>query len=449
MSVDHRTQLKQWLESGEIRLQPLTFPQRELWETSPVPVGDVANHICAFIQVKGMITAEDCQKTLERVVERQEALRLSFLPGKDQALQMVRRTVVPNTRYRHLTPEESEPEALEEVMKAIFNGPFDLVRGPLFRLELLQRSPDELILVFAIHHAIADGWSLGVFVEDLCAAYVVGMKGGTGILPPVPQSYTAWAAAERLAWTPDALAPRIAFWKDNLKNVPRLWPKPEKSAALSGKLERWISEAPAELTTAVRELARQTGATLFSTLLTAFRTALFHLTGVADIVVGTPVANRNKQATRETMGYFAGVVPLRGRVDPEQPFDESIKATHEGTIDAFANAIPFAEIAAALGDLASPGHNPIFDVRFALQNHPIPDVTLPGMSLKLRMRSTGTARFDLACEVTEDGPTLEVVWLYRAAMFSLDDMKKLDQMFQTILANVCRSPKSRTGAALA
>jgi hypothetical protein len=334
-------------------------------------------------------------------------------------------------------------------MEEIFHEPFDLVRGPLFRLEMIQRAPDDLVLVFAIHHAIADGWSLGVFVQDLVAAYLVGMKGGSGVLPPVPLSYTAWAAGERALWTPAVLEPHLQFWKGNLKDVPRLWAKPEKSPALSGKLKRWVSEVPAELTTAVRDIARRTGTTLFSTLLTAFQSTLCQWTGTTDLVVGSPVANRNKQATRETMGYFAGVVPLRGQVDRDRPFDESIRVTHETSMDAFANAIPFAEIAMAMGDSASPGHNPIFDVRFALQNHPIPDVTLPGMSLKLRMRSTGTARFDLGCEVTEDGATLEVVWLFRQALFSQADMEKLNQMFQKVLANVCRSPESRTADVMA
>lgn len=448
MSADNRAQLKQWLESGEIRLQPLSFPQRELWEDSPIPPGDIANHICAFIRVKGHISPQDCQATIERVVQRQEVLRLSFLPGKGQPLQMIRATATPLTRYRQLGPDQQSPEALEAIMEEIFHEPFDLLRGPLFRVEMIQRGPEDLILAFAIHHAIADGWSLGVFVQDLVGTYIVGMKGGGGDLPAVPQTYTAWAAAERAFWTPAALAPHLAFWKSNLKDIQRIWPKPEKSAALSGKLSRWVSEVPAEQTTAVRELARQTGATLFSTLLTVFQAALFRTLGVADLVVGTPVANRNKQATRETMGYFAGVVPLRGRVDPERPFKESIRITHEATMDAFAHAVPFAEIAAAVGDAAAPGHNPIFDVRFALQNHPIPDVEIPGMSVKLRMRSTGTARFDLACELTEDGATLEVVWLYRPALMPLPEVQKLDQTFQNLLAIACRSPQSSLAAVL-
>jgi len=108
--------------------------------------------------------------------------------------------------------------------------------------------------------------------------------------------------------------------------------------------------------------------------------------------------------------------------------------------------MPFAELARALGDEGAPGHNPIFEVRFALQNHPVPDIELPGMSAKLRMRSTGTARFHLACEITEEAEQLEVVWLFRPKIFSEAEVADLGRIFQHLLANACRSPESSLNA---
>src|SRR5262245_28828537 len=102
MSVDKRARLKQWLDSGEITLQPLTFPQRELWEASPVPVGDMANHICCVIRIRGAIAMEDSRSAIQRVLERQDALRVSFLPGKDRSVQMIRRSGEASFRYTEL-----------------------------------------------------------------------------------------------------------------------------------------------------------------------------------------------------------------------------------------------------------------------------------------------------------------------------------------------------------
>jgi non-ribosomal peptide synthetase component F len=244
------------------------------------------------------------------------------------------------------------------------------------------------------------------------------------------------------------LEKRAGYWQSHLADAPRLWSPPSGLAVTSGALQRSTSQIPAELGRAVRELARSNGATLFSTLLTAFQITLSKWTGADDIVVGTPVANRNKQAVRETMGYCSGIVPLRGRIDPQRGFSNSLQAVHRSTVDSFANAMPFAELARAVGETSLPGYNPVFEVRFALQNHPIPDFSVPGLSLQLRMRSTGTARFDLACEITEQGDALEVEWLFRDHLFAPEDLLVLRQLFLSVLTKVCRSPEILTSTLL-
>ncbi len=452
---DNRGRLKQWLESGEARLQPLSFPQRELWETSPVPVGDPANHICGIIEIKGSISEEESVAAIQRVIDCQEALRTSFLPGKDRPLQLVRSTVATVLTYRDMTPAEAaNPERLEESVQAAYLRPMDLLQAPLLRVEMLRRTPNQLILAFAIHHAIADGWSLGVFVQDLSASYVMGLKGirkmvATGVmglsgkLPPVTQTHTQWAAAERVLWQPAALENCASFWKTHLEGSSLIWADRTGIARDRGPLDRWVTSLPAPLSAAVKELALKRGATLFNTLLSAFQIALWKWTGRDDIVVGTPVANRTKEAVRQTMGYFAGVVPLRGQVDGARTFASHLRGVQERTIDCFAHAMPFAELAARVAAPAQPNAHRVYDVRFALQNHPVPDVELPRLSTRLRMRSTGTARFDLACEVTETGNELEVVWLHREAMLPRSEMERLDSLFRSVVATACRTPEGK------
>jgi len=412
MSADKRALLKQRLQNGEMNLQPLTFPQRELWEASPVPAADLANHICCLIEVRGAITPRECEAALERVVQRQDS------PA--------------NFRGRELSAAQRSPEAVEDLAREIFHEPFDLVQGPLYRVGLLSRATDDHVLVLASHHAIADGWTLGIFVQDLVTAYLQSMRGVHDALPVVPLSYSAWGAAERAFWQPAELEQRAAFWKKYLAGSERLWSELEGPATASGAHRRMVSHFSAELAEAARELARRSGATLFSTLLTAFQIAVSQWTGADDIVVGTPVANRSKQAVRETMGYFAGIVPLRARIERDRPFAASLRAVHQDV--------------QALGDAPSPGHNPAFEIRFALQNHPVPDVTMPGFSAKLRMRSTGTARFHLACEITEEGGRLEVVWLFRPNLFPQDEIENLGRIFEAVLAGAGRLPESRAAA---
>jgi hypothetical protein len=446
MAEDPRTQFRKWLESGEARLQPISLPQRELWENSPVPVADPANHICGVIEIKGPITPAQAEAALQRVIERQEALRISFLPGKERPLQMIRASGTAVLGVRDL----AAGGLLEDVMLETYRQPFDLLQGPLYRVEMIRRGHHDHVLAFSFHHAIADGWSLGAFVQDLCTAYVmgltglsktvaVGMMGLKNTLPPVTQTYTEWAAAERAFWQPAELARRAGFWKSQLAGSSRIWggtPAPTP-------LQRWVTAIPADLGRGVKAMAVSHGTTLFSTLLAAFQLTLAKWTGKDDILVGTPVANRNKEAVRETMGYFAGVVPLRGRIDPSQTFSNHLRAVSEAALDSFANAMPFAELAGTLGEIRTPGEHTVFDVRFALQNHPVPDVVLPRISTKLRMRSTGTARFELACEITEVANALEVVWLFKPQRIPAPQLAELHELFLAVLTNVTKNPESR------
>ena len=446
MSEDRRTRLKRWLESGELSLQPLTFPQRELWESSPLSVADPSNHICTFIEVRGLLTAEDCHAAVQGVINRQEVMRLSVLPGKEQPLQMIRVSGTPKMQFRHLSVSERHPEAVEELMQEAFSEPFDLVQGPLYRVNVLRRGADDHLLVLTIHHAIADGWSLGAFVQDLCAAHVLRLAGKTEELPPVQLSYSAWGAAERAFWTSAEIEEHIPFWKSELAGAQRLLTTPVDLVAMATPLQRLVSHLPVNLGRVARDLARRHGVTLFSTLLTIFRITLSRWMDAHDIVVGTPVANRNKQSIRETMGYCSGVVPLRGQIEHDRPFSDSLRAIHQISVDSFAHAIPFVELMGALGYRPTPGHTPFFDVRFALQNHPVPDVAVSGMAFKLRMRSTGTARFHLGCEITENGEALEVVWLFRPKLFPKEEINNLGSLFEAVLARVARMPESRTAA---
>ena len=443
MSQDVRAQFKSWLESGEARLQPITLPQRELWENSPVPVADPANHICGVIEIKGPITPEQCEAALQRVIERQEALRITFLPGKERPLQMIRAS---GTAVLDVSELEAG-EDLEEKMQEIYRQPFDLLQGPLYRLQMIRRGHNDHVLAFAFHHAIGDGWSLGIFVQDLCTAYImsltglrkavaVGMMGLKNTLPPVTQTYTEWAATERTFWQPTEVAKRVDFWKSHLAGSSRIWNGPPELVPL----ERWATALPSDLVRSIKLLAVSHSTTLFSTLLAAFQITLSKWTGKSDILVGTPVANRNKETVRETMGYFAGVVPLRGQVDPEQTFSQHLRKVSESALDCFANAMPYVDIAAAIAEDRGTGEHSIFDVRFALQNHPVPDVVLPRISTKLRMRSTGTARFDLACELTEVSSELEVVWLFKPNRFPVFNIVELNKLFLAVLAGACKSP---------
>ena len=440
-----RERLKRWLASGEARLQPLTFPQREIWENSPVPPGHPANHVCSYFELNGPVEFDELERAVGRVAQRQEAMRTSFLPGKERPLQIIRATARAIVEHRVLKPDEHEGEGLEAVMVESFRKPFDFLREPLYRVVLLQRDEDDFVLAFTIHHAVADGWTLGVFIQDLCAAYIIGLresgkvpglgeiKGLRESMPPVSMSCTEWGAVERARWTPAALAGPIDYWRGRLEGSQRMFEGEGTPADRELLLSKWITSLPPELADGVRELAKREGCTPYTTLLAAFQIALHRWRGVEDILVGTPVAHRNKSKVAETMGYFSGVVPLRGRVAGGRGFGEHLREVHESTMDDFAHAVPFAELAAALPELCPEGGHPVYDVRFALQNHPVPDIELPGISTSLRTWSTGTVRSDLTCELTDEDGGYEIVWLHHDAIVPRSEVEALDLIYRDVL----------------
>ena len=452
MEKDPKARLKEWLASGQASLRPLTFPQREIWENSPVAPGDPANHVCSYFEIRGPFTYELCHGAIQMVADRQEAMRTSFLPGKHGPVQVVRAKGETALRYREMEPSETTPEGLQAAMAEGFGEPFDLMRGPLYRMDMLRLGPDLHRLAFTIHHAVADGWTLGAFVADLCTAYILNVRlsgkvlgqirGIRDSLPPVEMSvFPVGCGRARPMATRGNPPPRGLLETPPGRIQKTAEPDGPGGPGWFRAADKWVVSLPKDLTDATRMLARRSGATLFSTLLTAFQWSLFRWSGIDDLVVGTPVANRSKAAVRETMGYFAGVVPLRARVDPGRSFHESLRLTHAEVVEDFAHAMPFAELAAALGEPSSRTSTRSSMSGSLSRIIPFPTSNCRAFSTRLRTCATGTSRFDIGCELTEDGGDLELVWLHRPSVVPRTDVVDLDRLFRAALVEATQNPE--------
>jgi hypothetical protein len=454
MEADLRAKLKEWLSAGKARLVPLSFPQRELWEASAIPPGDASNNICCFLDIRGPLTPAMCTEALGYVIKRQEVLRTTFLPGKERPLQVVRAEADPVLSYRALPAASCGDGDVTAEMEECFARPIDLLRGPLYRIEMLKRGTDHHALALAIHHSIADGWTVSNFVHDFTTGCLLAwQRAGHDMsrlaalrleLPPLEMTHGQWAAAERAEWTTARLEKSGDYWRRRLEGSRLLFP--DRGPVPPGPLVRWHTAIAGALADPLREVAKARGVTFFSTLLAAFRVALFRWAGATDVVVGTPVAGRTSTAVRETMGYFSSTVPLRGRLDPDRAFDAALDAWHHEVVDDFAHAMPFAELAAAVPPGDDSGRHPVFDVRFAVQNHPFPGIDIPGISSRLELVSSGTARFDIGCEITEDGRTLELVWLHRTDAPTRADIEELDRIYRGVIGEVGRDSSVRPAA---
>jgi len=203
MAESNTERLKRWLATGEAALYPATFPQLELWDASPVPPGHAANNICTVTKITGAVSRDLAETALKMVVARQDVLRLSILPGKAGPLQLIRKHREPALTihpYRDLSPEE-----LEEFIDSLIEKPFDLVGGPLYRVDVVRPRPGLHVLVLVIHHAIGDGWSLGSFMSDLWTSFAML----TLAVPNAALGYPALFSI-RFAKTQPAAVPRFS-----------------------------------------------------------------------------------------------------------------------------------------------------------------------------------------------------------------------------------------------
>jgi len=430
MTTDSRAKLKSWLESGAASLHKLTYPQRELWEAAALDARDAANSICCTMRLRGILTEEAARQALYRVVERHEVMRLSILPGKAGPLQLVRKSGELAIEFRDLAAGDTDAE------KAFFAQPFDLVVGPLYRILVLRIAPDDHLILFAMHHAIGDGWSWGIFAQDLVVAYLSFTIGDDRPLPALPQSYTQWGAVDSAYWSPGLLQERGAYWRPKLKGLPRLW-----NETISGRdFIRRTTVLPATFAAKVRKLAIRHGATLYSALLAGFQVAFSRWAGTDEVVVGSPVANRRGPATGEIMGSFASMLPIRYRIERRASFDEHLRSSHRETTQCLSHAMPFVELVALSDETREPGFNPLYEVRFALQNQPVPHITAPGFEAELTVKWTGTPRFQIACEITEIDDALEIVWSANARLFAAEDIGRLARHFEAALERACDAP---------
>ena len=259
-------------------------------------------------------------------------------------------------------------------MQEAFSEPFDLVQGPLYRVNVLRRDADDHLLALTIHHAIADGWSLGAFVQDLCAAHLLRQAGNRGL--PLQLSYSAWGAAERDFWKSGQIDQHIPFWRSELAEAQRLLTTPLTCTQWPCRCTDWFPTC--RLISGGRHGtwlgAMESRSSLPCWRFSGLRCHAGRMRRISWSELRLPIEASSRSARRWA------IVPawshFEVQIEHDRPFSDSLRALHQRSVDCFAHAIPFAELTRALGDRPHPGHTPIFDVRFALQNHPVPDVAV-------------------------------------------------------------------------
>ena len=308
------------------RAQPpsLSFAQERLWYLHQLAPEITAFNLMGAVEFRGALNVQALEEALDGIVQRHETLRTHIGLSGGWPVQVV--TQASGTPLEIVDLPESTPaDALTARMVEEVRRPIDLEAGPLFRTLLYRLSPRRSVFLIICHHIVTDGWSLGVFVRELCERYARIDAGKNPALPPLPVQYVDYAAWQREWLAGTRRESLLEFWRSRLDGAPAYIDLPSdrpRPPQFSYRGKRLGFELPAELRDRLHALSRSEGATLFMTLLAAFELLLARYSGQDDIVIGTPIANRDRPELEDMIGFFANTLVLRNKVSGTQTFRE-------------------------------------------------------------------------------------------------------------------------------
>ncbi len=410
---------------------PLSSGQERLWFIDQLEGGGAAYNVPAVLRLSGPLDRAALARALSRIIARHEALRTSFPTVDGRPIQVIAPALAIDPPLVDLSALASPGAEAARLPVAEARLPFDLVRGPLVRATLLRLGKGEHQLLVTLHHAVADGWSLGVFLEELSRGY-----NATEPLPPLPVQYADWTVWQRRRLESGEMDGQIAWWREHLAGAPpRLEipadrPRPSVQSFRGGQIRRVL---PA--------VAGLGNATLFMTLFAAFAALLQRITGEEDLVIGTPVANRARGDLEGLIGFFVNVLPLRAVVDGGRSFRALVGALRPAILEAYDNQeVPFERLVAELRPERAPGENPLTQLLFALQNAPMPAPRLEGFEVRAEGVFNGTAKLDLAVEMTATDAGLAMVLEHSSDLFDPATAERIADRFEILLREVAERP---------
>ncbi|TWC12720.1 amino acid adenylation domain-containing protein, partial [Pseudomonas sp. SJZ085] len=424
-------------QAGQSRLQaiavvsreqplPLSLAQQRLWFLDQLDhAASVAYHMPAALHLRGSLDRDALQRALDRIVARHESLRTTFERQDGEVRQRFASADIGFALVEHdlqTLDAEARQQAVEQLSQEEARAAFDLSAGPLIRGRLLRLADDEHILLVTQHHIVSDGWSVAVLIGEFNALYAAFSQDREDPLPPLALQYADYAAWQQQHLQGERLQAQTQFWKEHLTGAPALLelpsdhPRPQVQSYQGAAL---ALQLPAPLSARLRRFSQQRGLTPFMTLLGAWSILLSRLSNQAEVVVGTPVANRPRRETEALIGFFVNTLALRIDVQADSPVEQLLERIKATTLDAYGHQdLPFEQVVEALQPERSLGHSPLFQAMLVLGNTPQDQaLELPGLSLSPLAQPTGTTQFDVSLSLNDDGEIISGQFEYATDLF--------------------------------
>jgi amino acid adenylation domain-containing protein len=430
---------------------PLSFAQQRLWFIHRLDPASGAYNMPMALRLRGALAPRTLERTLGEVVRRHEALRTTFAEAGGEPVQTVHPAAprpLPLVDLSALPPEAREARA-RRVVADEARRPFDLERGPLLRTRMLRLAAEEHVLVLSMHHVVSDGWSMGVLLRETAALYEALSRGEPSPLPELPVQYADFAVWQRAWLTGDALERQLAWWRERLADAPAVLeiPTDRPRAPLPGERGAVVARTlPREAAEGLRALARAEGATLYMTLLAALDVLLARWSGQDDVVVGTPIAGRNRVETEGLIGFFVNTLALRTDLSGEPTFRELLARVRAATLGAYQHQdVPFERLVEELGVERSLSHTPLFQVMFTLDDGAAAPRPFGGMEAALFRTAGETVKFDLTFSVAARDEGLDLHAAFRAELWDAATVERALGSLARLLEAAAADPGRRVG----
>ncbi|NCS32797.1 MAG: amino acid adenylation domain-containing protein [Microcystis aeruginosa G11-01] len=427
---------------------PLSFAQQRLWFLDQLQPNSALYNIPMVLHFRGNLNQKALEQSLQEICDRHEVLRTNFVTIDGQPTQVIQTTRegISVVNLEDLTVHE-QAEKTQQLKQKQATQPFDLAKESLIRITLGVLSETEHLLLVCMHHIISDGWSIEVFIHELTSLYNAYVQNQPANLAPLPIQYADFAVWQKQWLQGDVLQTQLNYWQNQLTAAPPLLslptdhPRPAVQSFVGTQQEFSLSP---KLSQALNELSRQQGVTLFMTLLAAFDALLYRYTGSSDILVGTPIANRNRGEIEGLIGFFVNTLVMRTDLSDNPSFSQLLTRVREVTMDAYAHQdLPFEMLVEALQPERDLSHTPLFQVAFVLQNTPKSEIAMTGLTVTDLPPENTTAKFDLTLAMVNTDDGLKGVWEYNTDLFESSTIERLSGHFLNLLGGIVANPQAR------
>ncbi len=428
---------------------PLSFAQQRLWFIDQLEQGSPFYNIPSAVRLQGPLNLQALRESFDEIIRRHEALRTSFREVDGQPAQVIAahlRLDLPILDFSGL-PEAVREAEVQRLAREEVQRPFDLSQCPLLRAQLIRLSETEHALIVVMHHIISDGWSLGIFMQEMAELYSAFASGQASPLAELPIQYVDFAQWQREWLRGETLQTQLDHWKRQLAGAPALLelptdrPRPKVQTFRGAKYPLTLS---AKLSEETKALSCREGATLFMTLFAVYLALLHHYTKQTDMVVGTAIANRNRAEIENLIGFFVNTLALRTNLSGDPGFSELLSHVREVALAAYAHQdLPFEKLVEELQPARDPKYPPLVQVMFVSENAPMSDPELSGLSLSPISIDGGGSKFDLALLVLETTEGLTCLFEYNTDLFEAATISRMATHYETLLRSVIAQPETR------